>query len=428
MTEHTIVVDLSYGDAGKGSVVDWLCSPVARMEGRPVHAVVRFNGGAQAAHRVVSADGRQHVFSQFGSGTFWPGVQTHLSRFVLVEPLALAAEAEHLATLGIEAPLARITVDRRALLTTPFHRAANRARELARGDDRHGSCGVGIGETMAFAIDHPEDAPVVGDAETPSVLRAKLNRLRDRLVDELGDLDAPPVEQVVEAFGAFATRVALVDERELTHLLRTGPVVFEGAQGVLLDEWRGFHPYTTWSTTTFDNAEVLLDESGCPDGAVRLGVLRTYTTRHGAGPFVTEDPALTADLPDSHNGLNHWQGAFRVGHFDAVAHRYAVEVAGGVDGVALTHLDVAAARTDLQVCDAYEIDGDLVDRIEPGPFRDLDYQAELTVRLLRAKPVCRPPDAPWPETVTDLLGTPVILASHGPMAGDKRLLRSPVGA
>jgi hypothetical protein len=119
MTEHTTVVDLSYGDAGKGSVVDWLCSPVARMEGRPVHAVVRFNGGAQAAHRVVSADGRQHVFSQFGSGTFWPGVQTHLSRFVLVEPLALAAEAEHLATLGIEAPLARITVDRRALLTTP---------------------------------------------------------------------------------------------------------------------------------------------------------------------------------------------------------------------------------------------------------------------------------------------------------------------
>jgi adenylosuccinate synthase len=281
---------------------------------------------------------------------------------------------------------------------------------------------------MAFAIDHPEDTPVVGDAETPSVLRAKLNRLRDRLVDELGDLDAPSVEQVVEAFGAFATRVALVDERELTHLLRTGPVVFEGAQGVLLDEWRGFHPYTTWSTTTFDNAEVLLDESGCTDGAVRLGVLRTYTTRHGAGPFVTEDPALTADLPDSHNGLNHWQGAFRVGHFDAVAHRYAVEVAGGVDGVALTHLDVAAARTDLQVCDAYEIGGDLVDRIEPGPFRDLDYQAELTVRLLRAKPVCRPPGAPWAETVTDLLGTPVVLASHGPGPGDKQLLRSPVRA
>ena len=92
-------------------------------------------------------------------------------------------------------------------------------------------------------------------------------------------------------------------------LLRAGPAVFEGAQGVLLDEWRGFHPYTTWSTTTFANAETLLAEAG--ETAIRLGVVRCYLTRHGPGPFVTEDPTL--EIPEPHNGTGTWQGAFRNG-------------------------------------------------------------------------------------------------------------------
>ncbi|MGC5031423.1 adenylosuccinate synthetase, partial [Micromonospora sp. DT229] len=137
--EHTIVVDLGYGDAGKGTVVDWLCAT------RPVQMVVRFNGGAQAAHNVVLPDGRHHTFAQFGAGTFHPGVWTHLSRHVVVDPLALAAEADHLAELGVPDALDRLTVDGEALLATPYHRAANRARELSRGADRHGSCGLGVG-------------------------------------------------------------------------------------------------------------------------------------------------------------------------------------------------------------------------------------------------------------------------------------------
>ena len=128
---HYIVADLGYGDAGKGTVVDWLCS---HGGAEPVHTVVRFNGGAQAAHNVVAPDGRHHTFAQFGSGTFTPGVRTHLSRFMLVDPAALAAEAAHLGSLGIRDALDRLTVDRDALLTTPYHRAANQARERARGD------------------------------------------------------------------------------------------------------------------------------------------------------------------------------------------------------------------------------------------------------------------------------------------------------
>ena len=89
-----------------------------------------------------------------------------------------------------------------------------------------------------------------------------------------------------------------------------------------------------------------------PVDLVRLGVVRTYTTRHGAGPFVTEDAALT--LPEAHNGVGEWQGAFRVGHFDAVAHRYAVEVAGGVDALAVTHLDVPCRAPGLRICTSYD--------------------------------------------------------------------------
>ncbi|TDC30006.1 adenylosuccinate synthetase [Micromonospora sp. 15K316] len=402
---HVAVVDLGYGDAGKGTVVDWLCAT------RPVHTVVRFNGGAQAAHNVVLRDGRHHTFAQFGAGTFHPGVRTHLSRHVVVDPLALAAEADHLATVGVPDALDRLTVDGAALLATPYHRAANRAREIARGADRHGSCGLGVGEAVAYGLTHPDDAPRVADCHDPALLRRRLTALRDRLTAELGPLGAPPVEDCLPAFTGFARRVEIVDRGWLAGALRTGTCVFEGAQGVLLDERHGFHPYTTWSTTTFANADSLLAEAGLPDGATRIGVLRLVTTRHGPGPLVTEDPALP--LVDPRNPTNQWQGRFRFGHFDAVAHRYALAAAGGVDGLALTHLDLAGPR--LRICRRY----DTTDRLTPGPPGDLDRQAALTARLLRARPLYDDAPTDWAEAVGAELGAPVVLTSHGPTAGDK---------
>ncbi|MFI5896306.1 adenylosuccinate synthetase [Actinoplanes sp. NPDC051513] len=395
MNGHVAVVDLGYGDAGKGTVVDALCASA------PVRAVLRFNGGAQAAHNVVTPSGRHHTFAQFGSGTL-RGVPTHLTRFTVVDPLALAAEA-----VALGNPYELLTVEGDALLATPWHRIANRRRELAH---RHGSCGMGVGETMAYALSHA-DAPRVSDALSPS-------RLRRRLA-ALADFYGPGVvaDDVVAALVAFGRTVRIVGESHTGRLLREGPCVFEGAQGVLLDEWRGWHPHTTWSTTTFDNALAL-----CPS-LMRLGVVRTYTTRHGAGPFVTEDPAL--DLPEPHNGVGEWQGAFRVGHFDAVAHRYAIEVAGGVDGLAVTHLDVPPRRPDLRICTSYTLDGAPWTRIVPGEFRDLGHQAALTERLFRARPgaLVRPDD--WTAAIGDLLDAPVALESFGPTAADKKLHLGP---
>ncbi|MHB1432519.1 MAG: adenylosuccinate synthetase [Streptosporangiaceae bacterium] len=412
MTSHIIVVDLGYGDAGKGGVVDWLCSRPG-----PARTVVRFNGGAQAAHNVVTPDGRHHTFAQFGSGTFSPGVRTHLSRFMLVDPLALAAEAGHLAAVGVDDALDRLTVDAEALLTTPYHRAANLVREAARGAGRrHGSCGMGIGETARYAIAHPKDAPRAGDCRSARVLAAKLTLLRDRLTAAIGPLRAPAVTDLVAACRAFADRVTLTGPGYLAGVLRAGPVVFEGAQGVLLDEWHGFHPYTTWSTTTFANAEALLAEAGAT--ALRLGVTRCYQTRHGPGPLVTEDPTL--ELPEPHNRPGRWQGPFRRGHLDAVALRYAIEVAGGVDAIALTHLD-AARHQPLRLCESYRAAGRRVDRLPVRRDRDLAAQERLTRALLRCAPRYGPVVRDWPAAVTDALGAPVALVSAGPSAADKAM-------
>lgn len=418
---HTAVVDLGFGDAGKGATVDRLCRDGGAT------AVVRFNGGAQAAHNVVTPDGRHHTFAQFGSGTLH-GVPTHLSRFTAVDPLALAAEADHLRVLGVGDPYGLLTVDRAAPLATPYHAAANRLREQARGAGRHGSCGMGVGETARYALAHPADAPTAGDcASRPRLLR-RLRLLRDRLADELGPLPAPPVEACAEAYAAFARAVTLTGETAVRDLVRRGPVVFEGAQGVLLDEWHGFHPYTTWSTTTFANAEALLAEAGAAGEALRLGVVRTYTTRHGPGPLVTEDAELTALLPERHNGDGRWQGPFRVGHFDAVAHAYAAAACGGVDALAVTHLDAPDRAPALRICRGYGVDGALVERLEPGPPGDLDRQAALTDQLLRAAPALwetpgRDPHR-WSEAIGSLLGAPVVLESTGPSRQDVSDLRA----
>src|SRR5262245_25683269 len=124
---HVILAGLGFGDEGKGSLTDAL----ARRRGEGA-CVVRYNGGPQAAHYVVTPEGRSHCFAQLGSGSLTPGARTFLSRFMVVDPLALAREAEALASLGVSGALRRLTLDERCVVVTPFHKLVNRIQELAR--------------------------------------------------------------------------------------------------------------------------------------------------------------------------------------------------------------------------------------------------------------------------------------------------------
>ncbi|WP_405493513.1 adenylosuccinate synthetase [Nocardia sp. NBC_00511] len=412
---HVIVVDLGFGDAGKGATVDWLCSPQAGLD---VAAVVRFNGGAQAAHNVI-AGGRHHTFRQFGSGTL-SGVPTLLSRHMLVEPIALAAEARALSALGVADPLSLLYVDERALLTTPIHGAANRCREDTRGTARHGSCGIGIGETASYALEH--DAPRVADCLRPDVLRRKLIALAEHYGPVLagGRHGYDSIDALVEMYTEFARAVRILPGDQLAAFARAGRLIFEGAQGVLLDEWRGLHPHTTWSTVEPRNARAMLDRIGAP-GYV-LGVTRAYLTRHGAGPFPTEDPALS--IPEPHNGTGEYQGGFRRGHLDPILLRYAVQACGGIDGLVVNHLDTLG---DIRTATGYLTADGCVDRLDCGEWKDLDHQQHLTDLLTGAVPALTDLPADVPGYLETALGTPVVLTAHGPDRTD-RTIRVPAKA
>lgn len=409
---HRIVVGLGFGDEAKGATVDHLCAS-GRDGGERVGAVVRFSGGAQAAHNVV-AGGVQHTFRQFGSGTL-AGVETYLARSTLVSPEALAVEAESLAALGIPDPLGLVSVSPDALVVTPVHRAANRAREDQRGDDRHGSCGLGIGETQAYALERGDLALRVRDCLSPEVVRSKLVELTAFYAPLLEGSahDVPSVREMAVDLLEFARAVATAPDAAYLRAAATrGSLVFEGSQGVLLDEWRGFHPHTTWSTTTPQVAQALLAEAGLTRGEV-WGATRAYATRHGAGPFPTEDPSLAVAEP--HNGFGEYQGGWRVGHLDLVLLDYAARVCrrhGGLDRVAVSHLDVAAGAG---VARRYRDTAAL----PLGGFRDLAHQEALTALLLDADPVIEDLSGDIAQLIAATVRAPLGATAYGPERGDR---------
>ncbi len=429
--EAWVVVDLGYGDQGKGTIVDFL------TRDRGATAVVRSNGGAQAGHNVVTPDGRHHTFAQFGAGSFVEGVETWLTEDFVLQPWAMVYEAEHLARVGVADVFARTYIDPGAVVITPFHGAANRLRERARGAARHGSCGVGVGEAVSDAREGADDVVRAGELFDRVTLRAKLSRAQRRkrrelssvmqslrddpsAREDLDDLDDPrTVDVAVDLLAGFVERARLSEEGAFdAMLLREGAVVFEGAQGVLLDEWRGFHPYTTWSTCTPHNARRAL--AGYEGEVTVLGVLRAYATRHGAGPFVTEDAAITRAISDVHNATHPWQGAFRVGCFDAVATRYAVAACEGVDALAVTCLDRLTPDAH-RVATAYARGDERVTALPMGERGDLAHQEALTASLAGVVPVYeRVPEGEMVGAIERACGVRVTLTSAGPTAEAKR--------
>ncbi len=419
MKRAVITVGLGFGDEGKGAAVDFL----TRQFGAEL--VVRYCGGCQAGHNVQLPDGRRHTFSQFGAGTLAdPGrVRTYLGPNVVIDPPAMLREADHLTELGVADPPGLLTAHPRCLVTTAWHRTLNRLRELSRGADRHGSCGQGVGEARRYWLEHGRDAVFAADLADRGALRDKLELLRQRMLLEIQDFIA---RVPADALGDFDLWNLNADDeaRELSEAVRQGvaisdeiapctTAIFEGAQGVLLDEYRGFHPYTTWSTTTTHHAWELIEEMGAEAVSV-LGVTRTYATRHGEGPLPTFSPELTERLRDPGNPWNAWQGGMRCGWLDLPLLRYAAAAAGPLDGLIVNHLDQIVDDA-FSICDAYR--GATLGLSEAP---DLSRQGRLTEELCQAEPILTPADG---EEVLRRLGeiAPVALTGFGPTHEQRRL-------
>lgn len=411
-----VIVDLGFGDAGKGLLTDYL---VRRTSAR---TVVRYNGGAQAGHNVVTPDGRHHTFAQFGAGTFVPGVRTFLSRDVVVHPTALLREELKLRTVGVTDALERLAVSADSVVITPYHQALGRLRELARGSARHGSCGVGVGEAVAHDRARRGEAIRMSDIAAGERLRGKLRRIRDYTWAEVRSLGSPAVDErgifdrseVMQQWIDEARTVAPFIAAEDAWIPQSDDtVIFEGAQGVLLDEWHGFHPYTTWSTCTSAPAAALLSQFA-PDAEVSaIGVVRTYGVRHGPGPFPTEDDL--SDVPQEHNRFNAWQGGVRRGWFDGVLTPYAIEADGNIDALAVTHCDWLSQRATWTYCSSYLGEAAL----HPSPVRSLDRQEQLASKLASVQPVlqqCPANEQAVFDTIEEITGKPVALGSRGPSA------------
>ena len=303
---------------------------------------------------------------------------------MLVDPIALAAEADQLAALGVADPFGLLAIDGDALLTTPYpHRRQPCARGRARSS-RHGSCGMGIGETACVRTRH-HDAPRV--ARLPCARRccAQAARLRDTYAPLTRGSDARP--RSIDAWWTPVSRVRRggAHRRRRTTCAgcwRGAGCVFEGAQGVLLDEWRGFHPYTTWST---------VDRSPTrwrcwPGSAAPLAARRHPHLHDPARPRPVPDRGSRCwTLPEPHNRPRALAGRVPAS-VTSTRSRCATRwrACGGVDGLAVTHLD---APDSVRAATGYRTAGGFVDELPLGPWRDLAHQRRLTALLRTADPV-----------------------------------------
>lgn len=354
MTRATVIIGANHGDEGKGLMTDHLA---ASSPGPAI--VLRFNGGAQAGHTVVTPSGDHHVFSHFGSGSL-AGADSYLGPDFVSHPMLFLDEWRRLTALGARP---RLAADPEGLLTTPFDMMINQALEVARGDARHGSCGIGFGETV-------ERAEVAGlplrlrDLDRPRWLRAQLEtiqhdyapaRLATLGIDEHPEVSRFPfrdtqlIDRFLEDCAAFRARIQLSPPDALDS---RRPLIFEGAQGLMLDQELGAFPHVTRSFTGLRNVMPLAERMGLTH-LDTIYVSRIYDTRHGAGPMAHELPGTPfAGVRDATNQPNPYQGQLRFGWLDVARLRQVVDrdlaaatIPAGLTlsrGLALTCLDQAS--------------------------------------------------------------------------------------
>jgi adenylosuccinate synthase len=304
------IIGANYGDEGKGLLTDFFAS---RSPGDSI--VVRFNGGAQAGHTVISSDGRRHVFSHFGSGSF-ADCPTYLSKFFIVNPLLFVKEYEQLCDHGVHPS---VIIHDNALLTTPIDMFINQTVERHRGSKRHGSCGLGINETVTRCLRAEKFRTRAKDMLQPKALFQRLIELsKTWLPERLKEFKVDPQSEDILHFLNKLEPILHEFIRDTQSLLNSSMVtneyptqkqiIFEGAQGLMLDEDRiDQFPHLTRSKTGLTNVHYLASRLGVDQLNVTY-VSRTYLTRHGAGPLEGEWERSFVDFT---NIPNQFQGSLR---------------------------------------------------------------------------------------------------------------------
>ncbi len=425
---NVVVVGSQWGDEGKGKIVDWLSERA--------DVVVRFQGGHNAGHTLVVGSA-VYKLSLLPSGVVRPDKLSIIGNGVVIDPWALVEEIDRLRDQGVEVTPDRLKIAEGAALILPMHGAVDRAREAARGDSKLGTTGRGIGP--AYEDKAGRRAVRFCDLADPDLLRQRVEGLllhNNALLRGLGQPEFT-AEEVVDGLIALAPRVLPFADRvwqRLDEAKRAGRrILFEGAQGAMLDVDHGTYPFVTSSNTLAGNAAA---GSGTGPDTLDfvLGITKAYTTRVGSGPFPTE---LHDDIGALLGERGHEFGVVtgrkrRCGWFDAVMVRQAAKI-GGITGIALTKLDVLDGMDDLKVCVGYEIDGER-----------RDHLPALQSRQARVKPVYETipgwsdstrgarswADLPAPAVkyirrLEELIEVPVALLSTSPEREDTILVRDP---
>ena len=358
---NVAVVGSQWGDEGKGKIVDWLSERA--------DVVVRFQGGHNAGHTLV-VGGTTYKLSLLPSGVVRPNTLSIIGNGVVIDPWALIEEIERLRSQGVAVSPESLRIAENAALILPLHGEIDRAREAARNQaGRIGTTGRGIGPAYEDKV--ARRAIRVCDLADDAVLAAKLDELllhHNALRRGLGVAEADG-EVILEALKALAPRLLPFIEPvwlRLSELKRAGRrILFEGAQGAMLDVDHGTYPYVTSSNTVAAQAATGSGVGPSSVGYV-LGITKAYTTRVGAGPFPTElDDADGERLGERGREFGTVTGRKRrCGWFDAVLVRQAVKQ-GGISGMALTKLDVLDGFETLKVCTAYDLNGKILHHL-PG--------------------------------------------------------------
>ncbi len=425
---NVAVVGAQWGDEGKGKIVDWLSERA--------DVVVRFQGGHNAGHTLVIGN-VEYKLSLLPSGVVRVGKLSIIGNGVVVDPWALVAEIDAIRKKGVEVTSENLKLADNAALILPSHGALDRAREARSGASRIGTTGRGIGPAYEDKVGRR--ALRVCDLADPSALDARLEPLLLHHNALLRGLDEPEIDrnELVAKLLAIAPRIlphAAAVWRVLDEARRGGRrILFEGAQGAMLDVDHGTYPFVTSSNTLAGQAAA---GSGIAPSAVGyvLGITKAYTTRVGSGPFPTE---LSDEIG---RGLGERGREFgvvtgrprRCGWFDAVMVRQAIRL-GGIDGIALTKLDVLDGLDEVKICTAYRHGASIYDHFPSGTSAQAEIQPIYEIaegwrestRGARSWADLPATAIKYIRRLEKLIGAPVAMLSTSPERDDTILVRDP---